>query len=156
VTALSPLILGKVKPLRKTKADSLCLSVCTSFIYTTTTIHQGWSLFYRHKDTEGFPFYIRYTSWTPHSHSRKPQLNSTYPPNPVFEVCAFRTYIDISYITLVSLIPITISINDSVILPSLLCSGYHHSNIHWITSLRPSRPSLRAWTRKGSLHPSAK
>jgi hypothetical protein len=78
VTALSPLILGKVKPLRKTKADSLCLSVCTSFIYTTTTIHRGWPLLSPTQGHKGIPF--RYTSWTPHSHSRKP--NSTLPTRP--------------------------------------------------------------------------
>ena len=57
MTALSPFLLGKVKPLRKTKADSL--SVCKfhtfHFIYTKA------GPFYsqrQHKDTKGFPFTI--------------------------------------------------------------------------------------------------
>jgi hypothetical protein len=57
---------------------------------------------------KGIPFCIRYTSWTPHPHSQSRKLNSTLPTRPTlfFEVCAFRTYIDISYITYISLVPI--------------------------------------------------
>jgi hypothetical protein len=62
----------------------VCLSASfIRFIFTISySIHQGWSLLYLHRDTKGFPFdnHLRNTSWTPHSHSRKP--DPTLPTRP--------------------------------------------------------------------------
>ena len=151
MTALSPFLLGKVKPHRKTKADSL--SVCKfhtfHFIYTKAG---PFSSQRQHKDTKGFPF-TTYDIRAGLFNSRK--LHLTYPPNPVFEVCAFRTYIDISYPTPVSSVSLIYqrSIRRCFTIHSAPANATRRSTKSWIVSLPPSRPSLRAWTRKGSLHP---
>jgi hypothetical protein len=150
VTALSPLILGKVKPLRKTKADSL--SVCSRFI---RFIHYYIPRLVPALPTQGhkgIPF--RYTSWT----LLLTLVNSTQlylPAQPCFRGLCISNIYRYSYHTY-QLGTDHISIDNSVVLPNLLCLSQHHSNTYWIASLQPSRPSLRAWTRKGSLHPSAK
>lgn len=149
MTALSPFLLGKVKPLRKTKADSL--SVCKfhtfHFIYTKAG---PFSLQRRHRDTKGLPF-------TLYELDSSTLANPTRPTRPTLISRSVRfEHISTLHIS-------NLSARYCAPISGRSGSASRHSPL-WSILLddivvrlaHPSRSSLRAWTRKGSLHPSAK
>ena len=151
MTALSPFLLGKVKPPQRQKQIH-CLSA--SFIRFISSIPRlvpspSNADTRTQRDSLSRPTIYELDSST--------LANSTRPTRPAL----FSRSVHFEHISITLILHLSAQYRSHISDRSgsahaILSSGQYYLTISWIASLSPSQSSLRAWTRKGSLHPSAK